>query len=86
MSLKTTRILLILLKTFCVVMNTDTMDPFYWHGLVLTPVWMNNYINCKMCDDITNPFPSFVNGRAISSHILLGIWLFMHDRTKVKAC
>ena len=40
------------------------MDPFYWHGLTLIPVWISNYIHQNVWDPITYPFPNF-NGATV---------------------
>ena len=62
--------------------------PFYWHGLTWIPAWTSNYINYKMWDEITYPFPNF-NCRTvdvwdwiISYHTLLGMWLLIHAQIK----
>ena len=34
-------------------------SPFYKHGLTLIPAWISNYINYKVWDEITYPFPNF---------------------------
>ena len=39
------------------------MGPFYWHGLILMPAWISNYIRHNVWDEITYPFPNF-NGLA----------------------
>ena len=31
----------------------------YLHGLILIPAWISNYIDYKLWDDITYPFPNF---------------------------
>ena len=33
--------------------------PFYWHVLTLIPAWMSNYIQFKLCDEITYPSLNF---------------------------
>ena len=38
--------------------------PFYKHGLTLIPVWISNYIQYKVWDEITYPFPNF-NGATV---------------------
>ena len=45
--------------------------PFYQHGLTLIPIWISNYIQYKVWDEITYPFPNF-NGANI------GIWEWIH--------
>ena len=42
----------------------NTRGPFYEHGLTLIPVWMNNYVHCKMLVQITYPF-SNLNGATV---------------------
>ena len=34
------------------------MQPFYLHGLTLIPEWISNYINHKVWDKVTYPFPN----------------------------
>ena len=29
--------------------------PFHYYGLLLIPVWINNYIHCNVWDEITYP-------------------------------
>ena len=38
-----------------------TRDPFYQHGLTLIQVdlWISNYTNYKVCNEIAHPFPNF---------------------------
>ena len=68
--------------------------PFYYNGLTLVPTWISNYINYKMRDEITWPFTQtstvqplkLGNAYVISSHTLLGMWLFIHDGIKVNLC
>ena len=36
-------------------------DPFYWHGLTLTPVWISNHMPMQSVGEISYPFPN-VNG------------------------
>ena len=50
---------------------------FYYHGLILIPAWISNYINHNVWDEIICSFPNFNgvtlgvgNGQVISSHIL----------------
>ena len=38
--------------------------PFYWHGLTLIPVWINNHMSCNVWDEITYPFLNF-NGATV---------------------
>ena len=35
-----------------------------WYGLTLIPAWISNYMNYKMWDEITYPFPNF-NGATV---------------------
>ena len=68
----------------------DPKGPFYYHVLTLIPVWMSNYICCKMFNDITYPFPNF-SGATVEDwewmndfiHISPGMWLLMHAGIKV---
>ena len=59
--------------------------PFYQHGWTLNLAWISNYICCKVWDKVDYLLPNS-NGVAVEawewtknpSHILLGIWLFIH--------
>ena len=44
--------------------------PFYYHGLTLTPAWINNYPHYKAWDEITYPSPN-VNGATLEFHLTL---------------
>ena len=37
-------------------------DPFYWHGLTLIPLWMNNHIPSKSWDKIPYPLQNYKGG------------------------
>ena len=57
------------------------------------PVGISSYIYYKMLGEITYPFListvatlQFGNGKVISSHTLLGMWLLIHVRMEVNAC
>ena len=43
---------------------SNTRVPFYLHNLALIPVCISNYINYKVWDEITYPFPNF-NGYTV---------------------
>ena len=38
--------------------KVTTWGPFYYHELTLMSAWISNYIYCKVCDEITYPFPN----------------------------
>ena len=40
------------------------LGPFYSHGLTPIPAWISNYINHKVCDEITYPIQNF-NGATV---------------------
>ena len=40
--------------------------PFYWHGLTLIPVWINNYTLSKVWGENTYPLPNF-NGATVQA-------------------
>ena len=65
--------------------KTTPGGPFYKHGLTLIPAWISNYINYKVWDKITYPPSNFNvqplklrNGKVMSFHNLLGMWLLIH--------
>ena len=56
-------------------------------------VRMSNYTHCKIWDEITDLYSNFNgatvevwNGKVISSHTLLGMWLLIHAGIKVNPC
>ena len=65
-------------------LSFDSCGPFNLPGLTSIPAWIGNYTHHKVWDEITYPFPNFNNaplkfgnGYVISSHTLLGDYLFM---------
>ena len=35
-------------------------DPFKYHGLILIPAWISNYIHDKVWGEISHHFPNFI--------------------------
>ena len=66
---------------------------FYQHGSILIPAWISNYIEHKVWDEITYPFPNF-NGKAVEvwklisnfTHTLLSMWLLIFAGIKINPC
>ena len=60
---------------------------FHQHGLTLISTWISHYIHYKVWDEIMYPFPNLNgctievcgNGKVISSHTLLDMWLLIHE-------
>ena len=47
------------------------------------PSWISKHIHYKARDQITYPFPNYGNGKVISPHTLLCMWLLTHAVIKV---
>ena len=68
-------------KTKPVVLITNIYNNVYIYGLTVIPVWISNYIHCKVWDEITYPFLNF-NG---CNHRSLGMDKLFH-LTLYQAC
>ena len=73
--------------------NTAPCGKPYQHGFTLITESISSDFNYKIWDKITYPFQilygytiEILNGLVISSHPLLGMWLFMHAVIIVKWC
>ena len=69
----------------------SVLGPLYWPGLTLIPACISDCIHYKVWDQITYLFLTstvqplkFGNGKAITSHILLGISLLIYARIQDK--
>ena len=66
--------------------------PHLLNGLTLIPVCINNYIHCKLWEEVIYIFPNFNgktvevwDGYVISSLTLLDMWILIHVLIKVKS-